>query len=354
MTTAARAAAVLLALAVVLAARVAPGASATAPRSGGLSITIILPVNGTAVKGDVTISGNASGPDGVALSVQLSIDGGTWYAADGGRDWSWLWSTFAFQDGLHTVKARVQGGGGEATDTATYPVRNEKPDFTLKDIFPPGDDLHFKAGDVVEFSVAIVTNYTQTVLVNWSLDGNVVKSSEADRYNFTAGAGEPGNHTVEVRIIANDAVEASHSWNLTVRALALPPVVIGFGPADRNITVFRDYAVRFNVTATDPQDRGLTYRWSYDLAPAPGNATDGSTELLFNSTGTHIVEVLVSNGETNRTVRWNITVEELPALGLLDIAPCAAYIVIGLFLGIWHGRRTREEEGRKAQGARLE
>ncbi len=78
------AAALAAALALLLAASIPTVAAGAAPRSGGLSITILLPVNGTVVKGDVTIFGNASGPEGVLLSVQLSIDGGPWYGADGG------------------------------------------------------------------------------------------------------------------------------------------------------------------------------------------------------------------------------------------------------------------------------
>jgi len=140
-------------------------------------------------------------------------------------------------------------------------------------------------------------------------------------------------------------VEASHSWNLTVRAWALPPVVFGFGPADQNVTVYLDDTVRFNVTASDSQDKGLTYRWSCDQAPAPGNVTASAIGIYFNTTGNHVVEVEVSNGETNRTVRWNVTVEEPPTLGPWDVMPCFAYIAIGLFLGIWYGSRHGSEQG---------
>lgn len=343
----------VLALAAVfvflLAGSVPQCAAGAASRSGGLSITIVLPVNGTTVKGDVNISGNASGPDGVPLSVQLSIDGGPWYAADGGRDWSWLWSTFSFQDEQYTVTARVQGGGGEATDTATYLVRNKKPTFILTDIFPPGDNIHLRPGEMAGFYVTVNTSYMRSFPVSWFLDGKTepVHSGGGEWYNYTPRADELGNHTVEVRVIVDNVTEASHSWNLSVRAWALPPVILGFGPADQNLTAYRDDTVRFNVTATDPQDKGLTYRWSYDQAPVPGNVTKSSIELLFNSTGAHVVEVLVSNGETNRTVRWNVTVEELPTLGLLDIMPCFAYIVIGLLLGIWYGSRE-QRAGRTA------
>jgi hypothetical protein len=351
MTTRARPAAVIFALAMAFAACNLPAASAAAPRSGGLSVSIILPVNGTTIKDDVAIFGNASGPDGVALSVQVSIDGGKWYFAEGNLSWSWLWSTFAFPDGPHTVTARVLGGGDESFASGAYLVRNKMPPFVLRDVFPPGDDIHLKAGDMAGFSVSLNTTYIGSLLYNWSLDGEPVESGGADWYNYTARAGELGNHSVRVEVIAEFAVQASHYWNLTVRALAHPPVVAGFGPADQNFTAYPGDTVRFNVTATDPQDKGLTYRWSFDLAPAPGNVTESTIDVLFNSIGTHAVEVLISNGETNRTVRWNVTVQEPPTLGLLDIMPCASYLIIGLFLGIWYGRRTREEERRRAQGA---
>jgi hypothetical protein len=348
MKTTARTAAVLLAFAIAFATWNIPAASAAVPRSGGLSVSIILPVNGSAVKGDVTVVGNASGPDGVALSVQVSIDGGPWYPAEGNLSWSWLWSTFAFLDGLHTVTARVQAGGDGALASATYLVSNTMPPFLLQGVFPPGDDIHLKAGDTAGFTVTLNTTYIGSVLYNWSVDGSLVESGGADWYNYTARAGELGNHSVRLEVIAEGAAQASHSWNLTVRALALPPIVAGFGPADRNFTAYVGDTVHFNVTATDPQDKGLTYRWSYDLAPAPGNVKESSMDILFNSTGTHVVEVMVSNGETNRNVRWNVTVQEPPTLGLLDIMPCASYLIIGLFLGIWYGRRTR------VQGSGLE
>jgi hypothetical protein len=333
------ASAIAAALALLLAFSVPMAATGAAPRSGGLSIAIILPVNGSTVKGDVTIAGIASGPDGVPLTVQLSINGGPWYAADGDQGWSWLWSTYAFADGLLNVTARVQGGGGEATAFGTYVVRNTKPSFVLRDIFPPGDNIHFRAGGTASFSVTVDTSYIGSVLVNWTVDGEPVQSGGASWYNYTARATEQGNHTLLVEVIADGSTQASHSWNLTVRPLALPPVVAGFGPADQNFTVFRDDTVRFNLTASDSQGKGLTYHWYYDLEPAPGNVTAPSISLSFNSTGAHVVEVLVSNGETNRTVRWNITVDEPPTLGLLDLLPCTLYIVTGLFLGIWYGRR---------------
>ena len=111
MTGAGRALSVLAALALILAATATPGAAGAAPRAGGLSVSIVLPVNGSVVKGDVNITGNASGPGGVALSVQLSIDGGPWYPAEGNLSWTWLWSTFAFEDGMSVVQALTLAGG---------------------------------------------------------------------------------------------------------------------------------------------------------------------------------------------------------------------------------------------------
>ena len=335
-----RALSLLAALAVALAASSPAVAAGAAPRAGGLSISIILPVNGSVIKGDVSLVGNASGPEGKSLKVGISFNGVKWLPAEGNTSWSWFWSTYAFKDGTYTVTARVDGGGDWAEASATYTVRNTMPPFVLQDIYPPWDELHLKAGDAADFSVALNTTYIGSVLYNWTLDGAVVESGGADWYNFTARASELGNHTLRVDVLAEGVVQASRSWNMSVRALALPPVIKGSGPAERNISVYLGDTVRFNVTAADPQGKGLTYRWRFDLAPAPGNVTGGKIDLLFNTTGTHVVEVEVSNGETNATVRWNVTVGEAPSIGLIDIMPCLVYIVMGLFLGIWYGRRT--------------
>lgn len=346
-----RALSLLAALAVALAASSPAAAAGAAPRAGGLSISIILPVNGSVVKGDVTLVGSASGPEGANLTVGISFSGTIWYPAEGNTSWTWHWSTFGFKDGTYNITASVGSGADRAEARATYIVRNRMPPFVLEDVYPPWDDLHLKYGDTVGFFVRLNTTYTGSVLYNWSLDGALVETGGADWYNFSARVGALGNHTVHVDVIAEGVVQASRSWNMTVRALALPPVIKGSGPAERNISVYLGDTVRFNVTAADPQDKGLTYRWRFDLAPAPGNVTAGKIDLLFNTTGTHVAEVEVSNGETNATVRWNVTVGEAPSIGLIDIMPCLVYIVMGLFLGIWYGRRTSEEQRRKAQGA---
>jgi hypothetical protein len=312
------------------------GGSGAAPRSTGLSITITSPPNGTEVKGDVVVAGNASGREGSTLVVRLSIDDGPSYPAGGNLSWSWLWSTYSVQDGPHKVTARVSDGTDELAAAIEVTVANSMPVPRISGSSPPPDLPPLNDSGILTFSISIEGDYAGNI--NWSVDGTTVQDGTDRNYTYIAGANSTGNHTVEARLASGDPTAAV--WNLTVLPGNRPPVVSGFSPGTANLTAHAGDTLRFNVTAYDPEGRGLVYRWSVDLAPAPGNLTGESAKLTFNTTGTHAVAVEISDGQASRTVSWNVTVNEPPALGMLDFMPCLVYIVLGLFLGIWYGRRN--------------
>jgi len=342
MSAFARAAALILAGALLFGAPSCP-AQGPAPRAGGLHIEITAPANGSTVKGDVVIAGTASGPEGAVLSVQVSLDSGSWHDVDGNLSWSWLWSTFADEDGLHTISSRVTDGTGTTSTAVTVLVSNLD-GARISASFPPPEPLHLRTGQNITFTVTVEGQPAGGYAIGWSLDG-VPLDNNGSFLNYTAGPNSTGNHSVGVRLLKDGAVLDGRGWNLTVLPPNRPPEVSGFGPGDHNISVYREDTVRFNVVASDPEGKGLTFRWSLDLAPAPGGKAEETIDITFNSTGLHIVDVLVSDGEANMTLRWNVSVAEAPTLGLLDFLPCAVYIIIGLFLGIWYGRKTKGLRG---------
>jgi hypothetical protein len=48
----------------------------------------------------------------------------------------------------------------------------------------------------------------------------------------------------------------------------------------------------------------------------------------------------VSDGAFNISVTWNVSIQKAFIPTMLDFAPCAIYILLGLFLGIGYGIRT--------------
>ena len=330
-----RAAVLAVAFTLLLAFRVPCMADGAGPRAGALSIAMISPANGSTVSGDVNITGNASGPEGATLSVNLSIDGGPWYPVNGNASWFWLWGTGATPAGAHRLSAEVSDGTDEANTSITVLVENSVTMPRINGSYPPSDLPPLYPGATLTFTISIEGDYTGDI--NWSVDGNDVQNVTGRVFTFVAGAEQIGNDSVEVRLATGDPSPVR--WNLTVLPPNLPPVIAGFSPNDHNFSAYQDDSIHFNVTASDPEGHGLTYRWSVDSGQALENRTGESVDLSFCSTGTHTVEVFISDGQANATVSWNVTVQQTPELGLLDLLPCLVYIVLGLLLGVWFGRR---------------
>jgi len=94
--------------------------------------------------------------------------------------------------------------------------------------------------------------------------------------------------------------------------IALPPSIDAAVPTDTEVDMEEGSTATFQVTATEPDERPLTYNWSLDGKPVPG-AGGISFEHVFdyNSSGTHTVDVTVSNGNINVTRQWDVTVREV-------------------------------------------
>jgi hypothetical protein len=78
-------------------------------------IVIKTPINGEVVSGLYLVTGTGGG-----AATQVSIDGGTWQANSGGKNWSYSWDTTIFNNGSHTVSARYTDGSGTTSVNVRY------------------------------------------------------------------------------------------------------------------------------------------------------------------------------------------------------------------------------------------
>lgn len=67
-----------------------------------------------------TVSGNATGAPNAVVTVAVSIDNGTFQAAQGLGAWTFAWNTSGLAPGNHTIQARASDG----TTSVLSPVRN--------------------------------------------------------------------------------------------------------------------------------------------------------------------------------------------------------------------------------------
>ena len=77
-------------------------------------VIIKTPISGEVVSGLYLVTGSGGG-----AATQARIDGGTWQATSGGRNWSYSWDTTLFSNGPHTVYARYAGGSSTTSVNVT-------------------------------------------------------------------------------------------------------------------------------------------------------------------------------------------------------------------------------------------
>jgi beta-lactamase superfamily II metal-dependent hydrolase len=77
-------------------------------------VVIKTPISGEVVSGPYLVTGTGGG-----AATQVSINGGTWQATSGGKNWSYNWDTTIFNDGLHTVYARYADGSNTTSVNVT-------------------------------------------------------------------------------------------------------------------------------------------------------------------------------------------------------------------------------------------
>lgn len=77
-------------------------------------VVIKTPINGEVVSGLYLVTGTGGG-----AATQVSIDGGTWQATSGGKNWSYSWDTTVFSDDPHTVSARYADGSSTTSVNVT-------------------------------------------------------------------------------------------------------------------------------------------------------------------------------------------------------------------------------------------
>ena len=316
----------------------AAAGKASARSPGPVSISITYPPNGTVVSSEVNITGTASGPEGLALSVSVSVDGGPLNPAQGNTSWVFRLSTFV--EGPHLIEATAAAGNDTATAQIEVSFSIAPPQVNISGHDPAGSDISLTPGKNVTFSIAL-SNQLQGATIRWYEDDSAVPAEEGRlSFNFSAPADFRGNHSIEARLARNGATIDSVRWNVTGLPPDRPPRITAFLPDTLNISVEQYSRVDFNMTASDPDGHPVNITWFVDGKALAFGLNLTSFGVDFNESGDHCVTAGVSYGGFRVNVTWSVSVQKDYVPTLLDFAPCAIYIILGLFLGIWYGIRT--------------
>jgi regulation of enolase protein 1 (concanavalin A-like superfamily) len=288
------------------------------PDTEPAGIRIGLPLNGSSVRGMVTVSGTSWLRDGWGRNntVQMRADEGAWkivavHGSGWSRDWSLDWDSRQVLDGIHVIRMRVvlgyQDGTRLASDEVGVNVTNNAPPpppINITVTFAPAENgtLSIQEGSDMEFTFA--TNASGGS-VTWTVDGGARPDEVYSRFVFRANYSSAGVHNISVTVQYPNQV-FKHGWTLTVANINRPPVAAIFLPQPGVQWRVGDN-IAFNAsTTTDPDlEDVLTFSWEL------GDGTffnGGVTEHAYKSAGSYKVTLLVTDGSLDSRAYTNVTV----------------------------------------------
>lgn len=85
------------------------------------------------------------------------------------------------------------------------------------------------------------------------------------------------------------------------------PGIDSYTPSSLTPSVVEGANLAFTVSAHDPEGQPLTYRWTLDNSD---QSTSASYNFLSTTVSTHTVKVTVSDGTSDASITWIVTVTE--------------------------------------------
>ncbi len=267
----------------------------------------------------------AESGDGSLLRYTWLLDGREQTA---GKQWTYRPNFTEGGEKPKEVKAVVTNSDN-LTVTRTWQVRvqdvNRPPRITLAS--PRPEAVAVDSGGVQEFSVMAADPDSDDRLVYvWFLNGQEVARGE--RWQFHAPSAETLRHetsyTVAVEVLDNEARKdqaARVTWNVTVKAPVLPPIIRDAQPGEETVSTQAGQPLDFSVVAelpgsSDEAKKGLRYHWSVESAPPQLTQTGNFRFVATTPALYHLTAVAVSaEGRESAPRRW--VVEVRPAEGVL-------------------------------------
>ena len=131
-------------------------------------------------------------------------------------------------------------------------------------------------------------------------------------FNWTPAASDIGTHDNVVFIAREsntaDALEASESITITVTGSGLP-IIDSYIPQNLNLTLGLGEIELFGITAHDPDNAPLTFKWFLNNVEIPAQS-GASSSLLFivPRIGDNVIECRVGNTVGSVSALWHVTV----------------------------------------------
>jgi len=208
---------------------------------------------------------------------------------------------------------QVDGQGGTVIETQTEPghvtvqIPGQSPEPAIA-----ADPSNPATGQTVTFDASGTSDPDDAIAsYTWTVDGEQVGTGATLEHAFD----EPGAHTVTLAVADEAGNEASTERAITVESPNEAPSA-AFTPSSGQPSVGE--SVTFDASeSSDPDGSIASYTWSID---GPKAGTGATIEHVFDSTGTHTVQLRVTDetGSIAKT-QQTVTVQGVPPNAALDL-----------------------------------
>jgi hypothetical protein len=192
--------------------------------------------------------------------------------------------------------------------------RHESSELVVPDMFSDVDTPADYAGDVLTYSLTNGSKLSIAILPSGRL---LVDAGDEQYYPGVA-------YQEKFLITARDRAGLKATLNLTV---VIEPVddkiqIVNIQPGTPDYTTSEGKKEIFRITAVDPDDSELTYSWFLDGTKDRSQAGPSyQFQPDFRMGGAvHRLRVVVSAGENNETVEWNVNVLDVNRLPAVTIS----------------------------------
>jgi hypothetical protein len=257
---------------------------------------------------------NASDEYGYPLSAVWYLD-----TLEAARD-RYNFSYFADYEsaGPHSVSVTVNNTMRSASVRWNITVVNvNRP--PVVNSFSPGAEVTIREEESVNLAVSASDPDSQDTQLKYSwYVGSTDQGVSADSFRFKTDLRSAGSYSIRVKVTDTGGLSASQSWQVIVTNVNVPPVVDSLSP-NLNPRIKETESVTFSVIASDFDKQLLTYRWYLDGSEA-GSGQQYVYRAGYDSAGEHAVQAVISDGETNITRNWTVTVENVnrPPVAVID------------------------------------
>jgi parallel beta-helix repeat protein len=211
---------------------------------------------------------------------------------------------------------RVFDGNDTSGFNQSFPViiRNSRP--VIVDFYPAEKNIILTETESLEFGVMVHDMDDDVILYQWVLQNQVTFQSTSigsDEFlNFTTDYNSSGTYILNVTIQdwGVGSYKIHQEWYVTVINLNREPTIDMSEPASSNPTVREDKTLKFDITASDP-DAGdkLSIKWFLDGIDTGSTGNTYTYDTKGYSVGKHVVTATITDGITNVSKSWNVTVE---------------------------------------------